>query len=249
MKLFRAFLGVLLALSLGLAPAAAQVARPSPGFKAGFKYVVAPAGATLIGITVHEITTGSETLSLNCGSGCATNDLVVACTVNNGGGLGLTLAGSSTFLTTLENDADASGLQNTIQSSQLGAADAAAPSITLLNGVANYMVVVAIYRGATTAAVKDHQGASTGSTTLAFAGFAPAGGSKGVFICMNNVSGSNVVSVSNGTWTARSNPTTVTGGFLNAYWFDQLSGYASATSTASNFDAGNTKFGYEVEIQ
>lgn len=48
MKRFRALLGVFLALSLGFAPAVAQVARPSPGFRAGFKTLGAPsvAGST-----------------------------------------------------------------------------------------------------------------------------------------------------------------------------------------------------------
>lgn len=56
MSLFRALLAGFLALSLGFAPAVAQVARPSPGFKSGFKYLGVSGGG---GVNTLNPTTGS----------------------------------------------------------------------------------------------------------------------------------------------------------------------------------------------
>lgn len=241
----RAFLALLIAFAPVAAPA--QMLLRGVG---NLEVAAPPTGATFVGLTVHQVTTGSEAFTASCGAGCAPGDLVVAYVLNNGGGVTLTLAGSSTALTVLASNNDVSAFTNIAYANVLGSADAAAPSIQIGGpAVTDYMVVIAIYRGATTATVKDFQNQGSGPTVLSYAGFVPDVATKGTLIFTDNLSAGNITSLSNGTWTFRANPTTITSGFFNFYLADQLSGYVNASSQQSNLGGGNTKTGYEIEIK
>lgn len=212
---------------------------------AGATVSAAPTALTPIAITAASNSTGSSSIPLNVGAGAAVGDIVLLETVSNGGPTVLQLSGVG--FNFFRADTDANGLTHALFWLPLQASDLPTPSVTTAGMSAGSMVGAAIYRGGTTATLSTrYAGPGAGVTTLSLPSYVP-GSSKGTVIITDSYSTSGALSLSNGPYTARTNPSTV-GGFFQFYVFDQLTGTFGAGTVVSGYAAADVKFAYEIDI-
>ena len=232
----RTVLGVVLALSVACAPAAAQLTLMGVGY-------TAPASTSTSFVGVALYTNGSGTYALP-GSPQA-GDLVIvdamntsthSLTISTNGG-----AGSFTAATDPGSTANCiSSYFGYLEYRVLTSGDISTGTVAVTMQSTDPFIVM-IYRGPTVVTTKQIITQSSG-TTYTLNGFAPSGSSKGVVYTVMNggTGGSRTITNSTGTWTARKSPGAVAFSG-NPYWSggdtDELTGYTNTNNALGGLNS------------
>lgn len=238
----RTFLALLVAWLLAASPAAAQLTLVGAG--RGGAVGGGGGGATFVDQTYIELAGGFQTFAFNH-AGAVNGDLMVAYGVNSTPGQTLQLDGSGNFLTVLDSQVSGPSYSHYLFSRTLTTADLTTGTISTSGWAAGgFFVKIVIYHGAGSAAYRGFAAAPS-TSTLAFSGFSPAGGSLGIgllFADQNN--NASTISCSNGTWNFRANAEAGAIGWFHVFAVDQLSGYTNATTNCTTFGTGGSDYAY-----
>lgn len=257
MKLLRPILGITAALAL-CAPASAQVSRPSPGFRSGFKFLGAANSATPAIFVAYDTThtgtaTGTVANPASGGSGLTVQagdmqlvDLYEGAT--NTGTI-LSPAGGGTSYTLVDRRDAASGKFMSLWCRVLTSADIGVGSLAVAYTGADTSGTISeiTYRGPTTcpsspAAVT----ASSSGTTLAMGSFTPAASSRGVVLIIVDLADATPASLTATGYTLRQAQHIWV---PDNYALEFLTSPTGAAATVGTFPvSGSTKIGWTVDL-
>jgi hypothetical protein len=177
--------------------------------------------------------------------------LLVAVEMGAGGGETLTVTASTAAMAPLSYDApnNYSGTSS-LYWHVLTATEIADGRLTIAGGNTSTGAAMAIYRGATTAALGTAPvQTEDGTSAMTFPGFAPAAHTQGVVAMFLDRNDATPVALSSASWTSHLYATT---SYYDYYVLDRLTGYSNASVTFSNFQhnqgAGGYRTGYLVEL-